>query len=86
MQLKQLQMAKFEYEVRDENLNLYDRIDRKKGKNTLRFLAQVPFKGELETAVKEAVGVVYSKITAPANLRIQAIDLRCGREVIDYIK
>ena len=44
---------KFEYEVRDKHLNLYDRIDTDHAKDVLRFLAQVPVQEDLETSVRK---------------------------------
>jgi hypothetical protein len=35
--MKETQIAKFEYEIMDNVLNLYDRTDTKNGLNVLRF-------------------------------------------------
>ena len=84
LRMIQLQMAKFEYEVREKSLNLYDRIDRENGESTLRFLAQVPFEGDLETSVKSAVGEIYGNLNIPEKMRVQAKDLRSRRKEIHY--
>ena len=78
-------MAKFEYEVREKSLNLYDRIDNDKGKDILRFLAQVSFEGDLETSVKNAVEKTYENMRTPEEMRVEATDLRSRRKTIDYI-
>ena len=77
-------MAKFEYEVRDKHLNLYDRIDTDHAKDVLRFLAQVPVQEDLETSVRMAVNKTYEGMTRPSEMRIQAKDMFSDQE-FDYL-
>lgn len=53
---------RFEYEVRDHALNLYERIITEEVRDILKFLAQVPFEEDLEVAIQQAMDQIYCNI------------------------
>ena len=81
-----LQEAKFEYEVRGKYLDLYDRINIETGNDVLRHLAQVPYEGDLEISVKNAVDKTYENMRTFEEMRVSLYDLHSKRETLDYYR
>lgn len=54
--------AQFEYEIRENTLNLYERIITEEVKDALKFLVQVSFEGDLEMAIKQAIDRAYQSV------------------------
>lgn len=92
IQIKQLPLAKFEYEIRRNYLNLYDRISSEQGEDILRFLAQVPVDENCTTegSVKQAVAKVYKNMGATelSIIRIRAEPLGNNSSLpsFDYLR
>ncbi len=90
MDLKLIQVPTFEYEVRGKYLNLYNRVKSEEGEEFLTFRAQVPFKRNLEDAVKHAVEKAYANTNLDMNPTIEnnviVSDLRCKRKTIEYTR
>jgi hypothetical protein len=85
MKMRQIQLARFEYEVMKEVLNLYDRGDVINGESILTFRAQVDFDDDLEVAVRNAVNKNYRGRSRHPSLRIQAKDLNGKNSDFDYV-
>jgi hypothetical protein len=87
-QQQQIQTAMFEYEIKEDHLNLYDRVDKGKYKGILRFLVQVPYQINGETSVRVAVDEVYRHIEnrLPHILSIRAEHINSGGFHIDYLR
>ena len=86
MELKQLQMAKFEYKIKGGRLFLYDRTDTPKQKDARRFLVSVKFDGNVQSSVKTAVEKLYGSLVNPMKMIIQAKDMFSKRELVEYVR
>ena len=77
-------ITEFEYEIRGKYLNLYDRMDAKGGSDSLRFLGQTLFGGDLERSARECIIKMYHGTNIPRGMSIQARNINNAGENITF--